>query len=506
MVATRRRRRLEDIVARCCMEVEAWEDMEVETAVEFNLVKCRFRYLLAAGAVDAVAMRATKKERDQLQTELERYRDANARAETLVSESLIRREKQLEEQIAAFKQDEERGRRFKKSLKSNKRNCVIADDLTTELAAREERVRLDHLEAERISSLFTERERAISAREEGVQHSEAALKAQKTSIDAYQARVFHIKMKLNKSAKRLETKSLRVRASVHRGLGMIKENEARVNRESANTKRELEESLAHERNVMRAEADERNSTVANISKINGTLTVIVASLTRENASLKMPPPPPPPSMPLAPLLPSPKSRHSVVSAAEAPPRQDFMFMIGGSSRNPITADGPQDVIVLVNEMKATWRELFKPKQDYPLSWAQPSSTASCVNRRARRLSSSANGGYEGGDDPKSACRKFRGDNIPCIMAFKDAIPIVLHLPAMFRKGVVPIERGYWVGSQGDPGTKRVLEWVRAWSESDSEEEGAPASNTQMTAAVFGQLERTVGLAVASTSEGEARGE
>lgn len=46
----------------------------------------------------------------------------------------------------------------------------------------------------------------------------------------------------------------------------------------------------------------------------------------------------------------------------------------------------------------------------------------------------------------------------------------------------------------------------AWSESDSEEEGAPASNTQMAAAVFGQLERTVGLAVASKSEGEARGE
>jgi hypothetical protein len=44
----------------------------------------------------------------------------------------------------------------------------------------------------------------------------------------------------------------------------------------------------------------------------------------------------------------------------------------------------------------------------------------------------------------------------------------------------------------------VLEWVRAWSESDSEEEGAPA--------VFGQLERTVGLAVPSTSEAEARGE
>jgi hypothetical protein len=125
-------------------------------------------------------------------------------------------------------------------------------------------------------------------------------------------------------------------------------------------------------------------------------------------------------------------------------KQDFVFMIGVSSRNSMTADGPQDVVVLVDGMKATWRGHFKSNQEYPLSWAQPGLTASCVNRRARRLSSSANGGHEGGDDPKSACRKRRGDKIPCTMAFKNVIPIVLPLPAMFRKGVVPTERGYWL--------------------------------------------------------------
>ncbi|KFY02793.1 hypothetical protein O988_01908 [Pseudogymnoascus sp. VKM F-3808] len=323
------------------MEIKAQKTMEIETAVEFDLIKCRFRaYLLAAGAVDAVARRAATKECDQLQTELEQYKHATTRAETLFSESLTRREGQLKAQIDNFKHDEqeefeEQSEKLRCAQaeteterdnlaleviiygeldKKQQRVYQVADNLTTALAAREGRVRPDRLEAERIFSLFVEKERVVSAREDSIQHNQATLAAQKALIDAYQAGVFHIKRKLNKSSKRLKAKSLRVRASMHKGLGMIRDSEARVNRESAETKRGLEESLAHERNVMRAEVDEKNSTIANASMTNSTLTVVVASLTRENASLK---------------------------------------------------------IRLMNKMKATRRGPFKPKQEYPLSWAQP---------------------------------------------------------------------------------------------------------------------------------------
>jgi hypothetical protein len=76
-----------------------------------------------------------------------------------------------------------------------------------------------------------------------------------------------------------------------------------IEKERDQLQTELEESLE--------DIDGKNVTIANILKMNSTLTVVVASL-------KMPPPRPPhppPSTPLAPLLPFPKSRHSAVSVA-----------------------------------------------------------------------------------------------------------------------------------------------------------------------------------------------
>jgi chromosome segregation ATPase len=65
VAATRRHQRLEDIVERCRLEIEAWEIMELETAVEIDEIKRRLRaYLFAAGAMDAVARRVTKKKCD----------------------------------------------------------------------------------------------------------------------------------------------------------------------------------------------------------------------------------------------------------------------------------------------------------------------------------------------------------------------------------------------------------------------------------------------------------
>ena len=300
----------------------------------------------------------------------------------------------------------------------------------------------------------------LAAIEATNQRQRQVLEDKESELQEAEARILQGKEKLDEAVKAQRRKNESAKVAVEQNEKLVQQAVQRKNEAEAKTRDafNLLAAAFAEHNSSMTQKDSILSTLQDVNlglnETNIKLTVAVASLSLENASLLMrPPPPPPPPPPPTPLpcgnpIPSPQSMHSNASsdASTSLAAQDFVFFASGSSKAATTIpDGPAGVIAQVEGMKTKWIRLFGADPNTRLAWEQPGEKASCVNRRARKYSLAVNSGHEGGDDPTSACRKCRLAKIPCIMAWKNSgLLIVLPLPRMFRKGVPPTDKSYWV--------------------------------------------------------------